>query len=388
MVVRATLLLRRRLATASHEAVVEAMRSLSLVEDVAPLASIVWSPTPQELRHELSLRPRHASAKEMVAATPEIDPFSVVRPELRGMASRMSELVKIDHPLLASAACHLFEGDAGKKFRAAMVLLVSKACNGAPTPRQTRLAEIVEMIHTASLFHDDVIDGAPTRRGVASVNNKFGDKVAILAGDFLLARACVALSRLRDCDVVEVLAAVIEHLVRGEIVQMRPRLCDNDSLLEAYLAKNFYKTGSLMANGCRAAAMLEDSPLCDAAFRYGRHLGLAFQLVDDVLDYCGSEADLGKPKLADLRQGLATAPVLFALNDHPDLLPLVTRKFALPGDVDAALALVYETNAIDRARDLAYVQADLAKDALDPFPPSDAKDALLSLATKVVTRNH
>merc|ERR1719424_1611629 len=216
------------------------------------------------------------------------------------------------------------------------------------------------MIHTASLFHDDVIDAADTRRGIASTNAKFGNKVAILVGDFLLARTCIALSRLENLDVIELISMVIEHLVRGEIMQMKPEIQDGVTTapMETYLQKNFYKTGSLMANACRAAAMLEnkDRTTCDAAFQYGRHVGLAFQLVDDVLDFEGSEATLGKPALADLRLGLATAPTLLAAEEHPQLAVLIARKFAQPGDVDRAIDRVRDSDGVRRAKDLAVVQ--------------------------------
>lgn len=391
------------------EAVVEAMKHMSsTMDDASPssMGPIAWTPTLEDLRAEIGMKP-----SGLLEVAIELDPFEVVAADLDDMSQRMIDMVCIEHPLLSAAATHLF-AQSGKRFRATMVLLVARACGGSVSPRQARLADIVEMIHTASLFHDDVIDGASSRRGLASVNAKFGDKVAILAGDFLLARACLALAQLRDLDVVEVLATVIEHLVRGEITQMRPDLGEAD-LLERYLAKNFYKTGSLMANGCRASAMLRNhaSATCDAAFKYGRHLGLAFQLIDDVLDFTGTDFSLGKPALNDLRQGIATAPTLFAARDQPSLLPLIQRKFALPGDVDAALALLANTDAIQRTTHLATVQAELAQQALtDHFPPSPARDALLAcvphvycllnevaphdvscsrrLAAKVVTRRH
>lgn len=139
-----------------------------------------------------------------------------------------------------------------------MVLLISYALNASSnrnpvSPQQKRLAEITEMIHTASLFHDDVIDKATSRRNAASVNQVFGNKVAILGGDFLLSRASVALARLRNLEVVELLSTVIEHLVKGEIMQMKPTSSNdgsnkakNTAALEFYLRKNFYKTASLM----------------------------------------------------------------------------------------------------------------------------------------------
>ena len=181
------------------------------------------------------------------------------------------------------------------------------------------------------------------------------------------------------------------------------------SPMEAYLQKNFYKTGSLMANACRAAAMLEnkDRTTCDAAFQYGRHVGLAqisrvkvrlsilslktyirFQLVDDVLDFEGSEATLGKPALSDLRLGLVTAPTLLAVEEHPQLAVLMARNFSQPGDVDRAIDLVQDSDGIHRTKDLAIVQTELAFDSLSGLQDSEARDALKALAIKAATRRH
>lgn len=277
----------------------------------------------------------------------------------------LQSLLGTDHPVLEACAKYLFELDGGKKIRPTMVLLVARAAaahaprsvsnvNGhhasdpespGPLPSQKRLAEITEMIHTASLFHDDVIDEADARRGVPSINKLYGNKMAILAGDFLLARASVSLARLRNVEVVELLSTVIEHLVKGEVMQSRPQALldgsgatdDGRAALEYYLHKNYYKTGSLMANSCRAAVLLagHGEALQAQAFAYGRHVGLAFQLVDDVLDFEQSSEILGKPALNDLRQGLATAPVLLAAQRFPrEVAELIKRKFRSEGDVE------------------------------------------------------
>mmetsp|Transcript_81999 Transcript_81999/g.163823 ORF Transcript_81999/g.163823 Transcript_81999/m.163823 type:complete len:566 (-) Transcript_81999:269-1966(-) len=404
-----------------------------------------------------------------------VDPFELVQGEITSLSSGIRSLLGSDHPVLEICARYFFEQgrDGGKKVRPTMVLLISLATNShlastaataatannetsSPSPSgstpsssvpllsfstaaaavptaegvlasQRRLAEITEMIHTASLFHDDVIDQADTRRGVPAANRAYGDKLAILAGDFLLARASVALARLRNVEVVELLSTVIEHLVKGEVMQMRGGHLRDCSALEYYFHKNYYKTGSLMANSCRAAALLssveraattttatasaaaaagsagaaaaggggggghlgdrhQPSPHEDAAFAYGKHLGLAFQLVDDVLDFEGSLQSLGKPALADLKAGLATAPVLFAAEEHPRLQALIDRKFAVPGDVDEALALVQSSKGLQRTQDLAIAQADQAIASVLKLQPSPARDALAHLAYKVVTR--
>jgi len=209
-------------------------------------------------------------------------------------------------------------------------------------PSQRRLAEITELIHTASLLHDDVIDTSDSRRGSPSANIAFGNKMAVLAGDFLLGRASVALARLRDAEVTELLATVIANLIEGEFMQMRNTaqdegnpVFDETKTLSYYLEKTYLKSASLISKSCRAAALLGNSTseVADAAYAYGKNIGLAFQLVDDILDYTASERKLGKPVGADLQLGLATAPLLFAWRTRPELGRLVGRKFSQQGDI-------------------------------------------------------
>ncbi|KAK6703041.1 hypothetical protein SNK04_012931 [Fusarium graminearum] len=165
--------------------------------------------------------------------------------------------------------------------------------------------------------------------------------MAVLAGDFLLGRASVALARLRNPEVVELLATVIANLVEGEFMQLKNTERDernpkwSEETVTYYLQKTYLKTASLISKSCRAAALLgnTDAVTVDAAYSYGRNLGLAFQLVDDLLDYTQSGSDLGKPAGADLELGLATAPLLFAWKQMPELGALVGRKFAQEGDV-------------------------------------------------------
>lgn len=335
-----------------------------------------------------------AFVREREAGKVPPDPFALVQDEITTLSSGIRQLLGSDHPVLELCARHFFDwGDGGKKIRPTMVLLLALATNPPSheglLASQRRLAEITEMIHTASLFHDDVIDKADTRRGVESVNKAYGNKLAILAGDFLLARASVALARLRNVEVVELISSIIEHLVKGEVMQMRGGHLQDVSALEYYFHKNYYKTGSLMANSCKAAVVLGGGSAVDQdiAFAYGKHIGLAFQLVDDVLDFEGTVESLGKPALADLRAGLVTAPVLLAVEKHPELQPLIDRKFSEPGDVEKALAWVEASDGLERTKDLAVAQADLAMDSIMQLPPSEAREALAHLAFKVVARS-
>lgn len=367
-----------------------------------------------------------------------IDPFELVGPELVNINHNIKQILGIDHPVLSTVAKYFFDfGGGGKKIRPALVLLMAHAVNahesaraGVPystsgefgknekeiakkfmdsaravggtgvmhtlpahlaLPLQRRLAEVTEMIHTASLLHDDVIDAADTRRGVSSVNTLFGNKLAVLAGDFLLARASICLARLRSVPVIELLSTVIEHLVKGEVMQMKSALRSDaatQAAFDLYLRKTYYKTGSLMANSCQAIALLggygEETRL--AAYKYGMHLGIAFQLVDDMLDFEGTSVSLGKPALNDVRQGLATAPVLFAAHRFPLLLSMIERKFATPGDLEYTVRTVQASDGILLTRRLAIAHINMALEAIAPLADSPARTALASLCRVVLTR--
>jgi geranylgeranyl pyrophosphate synthase len=185
------------------------------------------------------------------------------------------------------------------------------------------------------------------------------------------------------------MSTVIEHLVRGEVLQIkdsRTGVAD----IEGYLRKNFYKTASLMANSCKSAALLGEnvSPeVVDAAYTYGKHIGVAFQLIDDALDFEGSASSLGKPALADLNAGLSTAPVLFAAQSHGQLIPAMARKFKERGDVELALRCIGETDGVERTKKLAAIHAEKAMDAAMALEPSPYRDSLVHLACRVVDRS-
>ena len=327
------------------------------------------------------------------AAGISIDPLRIVGKEMKFLTRNMRQLVGSGHPILDTVAKYYTQSE-GKHVRPLIVLLMSRATSMTPrTPRsasrynstdidnpispstvlsdvnpsssttsplsasvidvayisedsdillsQRRLAEITELIHTASLLHDDVIDHSIARRSAPSANMAFGNKMAVLAGDFLLGRASVALARLRDAEVVELLATVIANLVEGEFMQLKNTARDEakpvwtDETITYYLQKTYLKSASLISKSCRAAALLgQRSPeVVEAAYAYGKNLGLAFQLVDDMLDYTISGEELGKPAGADLELGLATAPLLFAWKNNSELGALVGRKFSAEGDV-------------------------------------------------------
>ncbi|RMZ81846.1 hypothetical protein DV738_g2096, partial [Chaetothyriales sp. CBS 135597] len=325
-----------------------------------------------------------------------VDPLKIVGRELKFLSKNIRSLLGSGHPLLDTVAKYYTQSE-GKHPHLSSHLEAEPEADSDEVgvlPSQRRLAEITELIHTASLLHDDVIDVSTTRRSAPSANIEFGNKMAVLAGDFLLGRASVALARLRDPEVIELLATVIANLVEGEFMQLKntavgeanPQWSDNT--LSYYLQKTYLKSASLISKSCRAAALLGHCTpnVVEAAYAYGRNLGLAFQLVDDMLDYTVTGRELGKPAGADLELGLATAPLLFAWRTRPELGELVGRRFSKPGDVQRAREIVINSNGIEQTRALAQEYADKAIAAISAFPPGDAKAGLEDMCVKVMRR--
>ncbi|OCR00753.1 solanesyl diphosphate synthase [Oscillatoriales cyanobacterium USR001] len=314
--------------------------------------------------------------------------FSPVEEDLRLLTENLKQLVGARHPILYAAAEHLF-GAKGKRVRPAIVLLISRTTmpNEEISPKHRRLAEITEMIHTASLVHDDVVDDSDVRRGIPTVHSYFGNRVAVLAGDFLFAQSSWYLANLDNLEVVKLLSEVIMDLAEGEIQQGLNGF-DTSLSIEAYLEKSYYKTASLIANSSKAAGCLSGvSPqLADDLYNYGRDLGLAFQIVDDILDFTGSTETLGKPGGSDLKSGNLTAPVLYALPEKPFLEVLIEREFAVEGDIEQAIALVKDSGGIERSRELAANYAQSAVAHLAGLEPSESKQALIELADYVLSR--
>eukprot|EP00607_Mallomonas_marina_P000146 CAMPEP_0182428760 /NCGR_PEP_ID=MMETSP1167-20130531/23405_1 /TAXON_ID=2988 /ORGANISM="Mallomonas Sp, Strain CCMP3275" /LENGTH=297 /DNA_ID=CAMNT_0024611833 /DNA_START=509 /DNA_END=1402 /DNA_ORIENTATION=+ len=295
------------------------------------------------------------------------------------------------------AASHFFEQRQGKRFRPTIIALMGRAIEPTASRAQInvknlqlQLGQITEMIHVASLIHDDVLDEAETRRGGKAVHTMYTNKVAVLAGDYLLARASVLLARLQHLQVVEVMASALDSLVQGEIMQARSK---GEELLdmERYLRKSYFKTASLISCSCKSAALLagyeERSSITVSAEEFGYHLGMAYQIVDDILDFTGASASLGKPAQADMALGLATAPILFAAETVPELKPLIKRRFKESGDVVKAVSLATKTDCVAKSFALAEFHAQRATEALNRLPPSESTQALLKLLHLAISRD-
>jgi heptaprenyl diphosphate synthase len=310
-----------------------------------------------------------------------------------GMAAvevALHEALKSDFPFVAETSRHLVEAG-GKRFRPLLVLLAAQL--GDPSaPGVVPAAVVVELTHLATLYHDDVMDEAPLRRGAASANARWDNTVAILTGDFLFARASDILADLGP-EAVRLQARTFERLVTGQIREtVGP--AETDDPVEHYLAVVADKTGSLIATSGRFGAMLSGAPdaLVDVMTRFGERIGTAFQLSDDILDITSESTASGKVPGTDLREGVPTLPVLHARRTSSDdladlrLLALLDSDLSDDARHSEALSLLRAHPAMEAARDdLLRVAAD-ARSVLAPLPDGPVRAALESLCDSVVTR--
>ncbi|XP_049534986.1 all trans-polyprenyl-diphosphate synthase PDSS1 [Anopheles darlingi] len=291
-----------------------------------------------------------------------IDPYILLDDELKYIFEDIRQEISraTNHQELNKIAVYYFDGQ-GKAFRPMVAMLMAKALNyhmhnenSNIVNAQRQIAMISEMIHTASLVHDDVIDQSFARRGKPSVNVLWNHKKVTQAGDYILSVASMLLARLKHDEVTHILSQVLTDLVQGEFMQLGSKETENERFAH-YFTKTYRKTASLIANSLKAVAVLSgaDEQMAELSFQYGRNLGLAFQFVDDLLDFVSSSEAMGKPAAADLKLGLATAPVLFACEKFPELNPMILRRFREPGDVERAYELVHQSQGLEQTRFLA-----------------------------------
>lgn len=333
---------------------------------------------------------RSTISQERMSTTHLLEP---VGPDLQALNENLKRVISAENPLLMAAAEQIF-GASGKKIRPALVFLVSYATAqltglGDITPQHRRLAEIIEMIHTASLIHDDVLDESDKRRGKDTVNQLFGTRVAVLAGDFIFAQTSWLLANLENLEVIKLISQVIKDFASGEIKQATS-LYDCEISLQDYLRKSYCKTASLVAASTKGAAIFSgaSTDVKEMMFDYGKNLGLAFQIVDDILDFTQSTEQLGKPAASDLRRGNLTVPVLYALEKELGLKGLIQTEFVDHRDLEAAIKLVHQSGGIEQARDLAREKGKTALDCLECLPKGPMRSSLEGMVDYVLDRLH
>ena len=277
----------------------------------------------------------------------------------------------------------------GKRLRPALLLLAANAA-GATGPVRHELATVIEFIHTATLLHDDVVDESSLRRGRRTANAEFGNAASVLVGDFLYSRAFQMMVAVGNIRVMQVLSDATNVIAEGEVLQLL-NVNDPDTDEETYLRVIRYKTAKLFEAATQVGAILGEAPqpVERALADFGMHLGTAFQVIDDVLDYSGDLAETGKNLGDDLAEGKPTLPLIRAMRvGTAEERALVRRAIAEGGkaDLGAVVAAINRTGALDYARDCARKEAAIASARLEMLPGSAWKDSLLQLAHFSVER--
>lgn len=293
------------------------------------------------------------------------------------------------HPDL-QAAIKLLLSTGGKRIRPTLILLIGDMLE-ADVQNTIILGASIELLHTATLVHDDLIDGALLRRGAPTLNSKWSPAATVLTGDFMFSCAAHLVSKTDSIEIVGIFSKTLTTIVNGEINQLFTSKCNVNR--SDYEQRIYAKTASLFESSTISAAILSGGArhVRESLRQYGYNLGMAFQIVDDVLDYSGSEASIGKPVGGDLRQGLITAPVLFYLASHPDDPDFSTFKNGKCVDDEDRLQTIVQkiaaSDAIQSSLDEARRYADLAKENLSLFRDCPQKQALIEIADYIVKRD-
>ncbi|MGI8684327.1 MAG: polyprenyl synthetase family protein [Acidimicrobiales bacterium] len=305
--------------------------------------------------------------------------------DLAGLEKALHGSVVADDPFLSQVAGHLITAG-GKRLRPALALMAAAAGGVEATPDVIQGGVSVELVHLGSLYHDDVMDEGTSRRGVETVNSRWGNLVAILAGDFLLARASEIAASLGN-EVAGLLAATIGRLCEGQVGELRTAF-DVGRTEDAYLSSIAGKTASLMSASCRIGGITAGlgRPSIDALTAYGLAFGMVFQIRDDILDVVGTDEALGKAAGQDLVQGTYTLPVIVALAEAEaggELRELLGKPLDTP-ERDKARDIVKSTDAIAAACKVAGRYADQAAEAAATFPPGPVTTAMAQLGHKLL----
>jgi len=345
----------------------------------------------------VSIKPMPKSEVSLKLHSQESDLIDFIEPikfELAAVEKELSTNLIDDNPFIDELLASVLKSG-GKRIRPMLVLYGAKASQSSAEEidhKEIVLAVLTELIHAASLVHDDIIDSASLRRGTQTVNKRFNDRLAVLLGDLLFAQASICLSRLMSPIIVGIYGQVLGDLCAGEIRQMKQQFSVSVNWVE-YINKSIAKTASLFSAGTRSSAILNqaDDEVVDGLRKYGLHLGICFQIIDDLLDVVGSSAKLGKPTGSDLRAGVITAPAMFVLERKDEASKkleelIATRQICSDEGAQAALSLILESGGLESAVGLAQKHGDMAKDSLSILPDSKYKDCLVELIKYVLKR--
>ena len=293
-------------------------------------------------------------------------------------------------PMVRDVATYVL-GNGGKRLRPAFVLLVSRML-GYTGERDVRYGAVVEMIHTATLIHDDIIDESDLRRGQPTASKMWGNETSVLVGDWLYTRTMDLCLELGDVDVMRILTSATLRMTEGEILadQVRGRLDIDES---TYMDITQRKTAELFSAACALPALFQPATLhlTERLLEFGRNVGISFQMVDDLLDFTAARADLGKPVMADLREGRATLPIILLLprldrRNRERLEDVVSRGVFDTISEEEVLDMVRTSGVLDEVRRRARKYAARAAEQVDAFPPGFERDALIHASEMLLDR--
>ena len=317
--------------------------------------------------------------------------FSSIEADLEVVDHTFQERATSGLDILNSAATHVLSSS-GKRIRTALTLLSGRLIEYR-FEKLLPLSVAFEMVHLATLVHDDIVDQAATRRGIPTVNARYGDRVAILLGDYLFAKTAGLIADVEDFRIDHIFSDTVASVCEGTIIELLSSHTVDVSI-DAYLERISRKTACLMSACCKGGATVGGGSDAQIALlaQYGHNLGMAFQIVDDVLDYTGSEKTIGKPSGNDLRQGLITLPLIYALeNEQNGHLDKVQRVIQQPGkhstEAGEIIAWVMSGTAIRTSLDLANHYAARARAVLSEFPSSSERHVLEELIDFVLARS-
>jgi len=328
--------------------------------------------------------------KRRKSTTPLDDLTALVDDDLKAVNELILANMQSSVDLIPQLAGYLIAAG-GKRLRPVLTLAAARMC-GYQGENHKMLATVVEFIHTATLLHDDVVDESDLRRGLASANAVFGNKASVLVGDFLFSRAFELMVGVGSLDVLRILSRASAVIAEGEVLQLQTTN-DTETSEQAYLEVIKGKTAELFAAACRVGAVVANRPQAEemALYDYGMNLGIAFQLVDDVLDYSAKQAKLGKTVGDDFREGKITLPVVLAFRRGNDEERAFWRRAMeeleqQDGDLERAQQLMAKHNALKDTVERARHYGAIARDALGLFPESPVKHALLEVIDFVIDR--
>lgn len=317
--------------------------------------------------------------------------YGFLKKDLEDIEDSLTNIIDAEHPILREASLQLLRAG-GKRIRPVFVLLSGQFGNYEQNKEEIKtVAVALELIHMATLVHDDVVDDAALRRGKPTVKHLYGDRVAMYTGDYMLARALEVITSIHDPKIHRLLSKTLVQVVEGEIAQIQDKY-NLDQQLRDYLRRIKRKTALLIATSCKLGAIASGTTAKQAnqVFRYGYNVGMSFQIIDDILDFTASPKELGKPTGSDLIQGNITLPIFYAMNDtsfYETLSALFEHDEQMnEQDIEHILKLLKETDALEQSYQLSNIYLRKSLQEMKKMPNNRAKRTLQMIASYIGKR--